>query len=468
MLFMINEKRRHIPLESTEEYRSDYRRDYARVLHSPSFRRLENKTQLFPGNESDFFRNRLTHSLEVAQIAKSISLKIKKDYPELATNIEPDVCEIAGLIHDLGHPPFGHNGEAALDRCMKKFGGFEGNAQTLRIITRLEKKERDDCLFDSNGTDRRFGLNLTARTIAAAIKYDRIIPLEREDNEKIVKGYYESELDIVNEVKKSLGAVNSEGNVVDSFKTIECSIMDLADDIAYSTYDIEDAFKAGFLTPYDLMSADDNILQQIVDKLSDSKIIMSVSEVRSTILGLFVDVWQKSVDDIRSISLSDGLYEEKVLSTFVTSYKYSKKMASDGFMRTQFTSFIVKRFIDGIIYHANKEYPILSEVSFDEEILKEVNILKQFAFVSLINSSKVKVSENRGQEIVDKIFLKLSLDNGYKLLPEDFQAVYHHLQSDKDRNRLISDFIAGMTDRYALEFFGRLYSENPQSIFKPF
>jgi dGTPase len=112
--------------------------NYARVLHSPAFRRLQNKTQLFPGYESDFFRNRLTHSLEVAQIAKTIAHKLKKEYPEL--DLEPDVCEIAGLMHDLGHPPFGHNGEMALDECMSQDGGFEGNAQTLRIITRLEKK----------------------------------------------------------------------------------------------------------------------------------------------------------------------------------------------------------------------------------------------------------------------------------------------------------------------------------------
>ena len=152
-------------------YRNDYRRDYARVLHSAAFRRLEHKTQLFPGNESDFFRNRLTHSLEVAQIAKSIALKIKQMYPE-ATIVEPDVCEIAGLLHDLGHPPFGHNGERALDRCMANFGGFEGNAQTLRIICKTEKKEINNPLSIREGIDNRVGLNLTARVIASIIKYD--------------------------------------------------------------------------------------------------------------------------------------------------------------------------------------------------------------------------------------------------------------------------------------------------------
>lgn len=182
---------RFFDLESHDDhkYRSAYRRDYARVLHSASFRRLEHKTQLFPGNESDYFRNRLTHSLEVAQIAKSIALKIKAEFPE--ADVEPDVCEIAGLLHDMGHPPFGHNGERALDRCMVHFGGFEGNAQTLRIVCRLEKKELNaPGPTDKDGHDIRVGLNLTARSIASILKYDKTIPVSREKNRSLVKGYY--------------------------------------------------------------------------------------------------------------------------------------------------------------------------------------------------------------------------------------------------------------------------------------
>ncbi len=130
--------------QGNEPYRSVWRVDFARLVHSPAFRRLQGKTQLFPG-ESDFFRNRLTHSLEVAQIAKSIALKLNYEYFRDATDedhkISTDLVEFAALAHDLGHPPFGHNGEAALDECMRGIGGFEGNAQTLRILARLEKKE---------------------------------------------------------------------------------------------------------------------------------------------------------------------------------------------------------------------------------------------------------------------------------------------------------------------------------------
>lgn len=155
--------------KAAEPYRSPWRQDYARLIHAPCFRRLQGKTQVFPGHESDFYRNRLTHSLEVAQIAKSIAIRLNATASEFAkpqNKIEPDLVEFAGLAHDLGHPPFGHNGEEALDECMRDHGGFEGNAQSLRIIAHLEKKIRatsemaDDAPFDGDFNDLRRGLNL--------------------------------------------------------------------------------------------------------------------------------------------------------------------------------------------------------------------------------------------------------------------------------------------------------------------
>jgi dGTPase len=191
----LDSKRESEEPQSGSPYRSDFRRDYARLVHSPAFRRLQGKTQLFPGLESDFFRNRLTHSLEVAQIAKSIALKLN-DSEECLRNtpINPDVVEFAALSHDLGHPPFGHNGEHALDEGMKGFGGFEGNAQTLRILARLEKKRlRPDCPTNGldvgiiAGCDYRRGLNLTARTLASVLKYDCEIPVVRSPQSKLTR-----------------------------------------------------------------------------------------------------------------------------------------------------------------------------------------------------------------------------------------------------------------------------------------
>ena len=141
-LYGEGDRAREYPIDDDAPHRSAFRRDYARLLHSPAFRRLQGKTQLFPSMEHDFFRNRLTHSLEVAQIAKSIALRLNDRYGYFrAYPIDTDLVETAALAHDLGHPPFGHNGERALDDCMKERGGFEGNAQSLRILSKLGKKE---------------------------------------------------------------------------------------------------------------------------------------------------------------------------------------------------------------------------------------------------------------------------------------------------------------------------------------
>ena len=168
--------RKRVEVED-EPYRSEWSRDLARVIHSASYRRLQGKTQLFPTFESDFFRTRLTHSIEVAQIAKSIATRL--NYITDGLNIKKPDCYIdldlimlTGLAHDLGHPPFGHNGEIALDDKMKEYGGFEGNAQTLRIISKLEKhwdaKYPDYRFIDGN--DNRIGLNLTYRSMASLLK----------------------------------------------------------------------------------------------------------------------------------------------------------------------------------------------------------------------------------------------------------------------------------------------------------
>lgn len=476
-MFSRNDTFRFIKLETTAigsdvNYRSEYSRDYARVLHSPSFRRLQGKTQLFPTLESDFFRNRLTHSLEVSQIAKSIALKLKAENPNL--DIEPDVCEIAGLVHDIGHPPFGHNGESALDKCMCTCGGFEGNAQTIRILTRLEKKEcpPNEIIYDNRTkTDKRVGLNLTARVIASALKYDNVISVIRDNGSPLVKGYYDSEKDIIDEVKNHLVDMSKINEK--KFKTIECSIMDIADDIAYSTYDIEDAFKANFLTPYDILAANDDILETISSKLKRDfekdeklKIDISVDKCREILLQIFKDMLQPIIEKSNK-AINSNDYNAVIINNLTDFYRYSNKMASDGFFRTSFTSSMVNSFINGVCIEIDKDNPILSRVYLDNDTLLKVNILKHFSYVSLIDSSRLKVAESRGYEIITKMFDKLCNEGGQVLLPEDTKKLYKLSNDVKWRKRVICDFIAGMTDRYALEFYGRLFSQNPQTIFKP-
>ena len=299
--------------DSAEPYRTPWRRDHARLIHCPSFRRLQGKTQVFAGHESDFFRNRLTHSLEVAQIAKSIAIKLNATssyFQHETQQIHPEIVEFAGLAHDLGHPPFGHNGENALDECMEDHGGFEGNAQTLRILSRLEKKETLDGTskpFDDAGRDQRVGLNLTYRSLASVLKYDEPIPLfraDRADPNDVSKGYYESEKDLVADIKRHVVGV-----ALPEWKSVECSIMDTADDIAYSTYDLEDIFKSGFLRPLDLFSLDHAIYDNVVNttnrrlkkqyKTPDDD-LLTIQEVFAILFNIFLDIFHFG-DEQRSI-----------------------------------------------------------------------------------------------------------------------------------------------------------------------
>ena len=461
-----------------ENYRSAWRRDYARLIHCPSFRRLQGKTQLFPGVESDFFRNRLTHSLEVAQIAKSIAIRLNDAFN---VDIEPDITEFAGLAHDLGHPPFGHQGEEALDLCMMDFGGFEGNAQTLRILTRLEKKVfaddiQDPLLEQASESDHRIGLNLSFRSLASILKYDNIIPVFEEEREKYriakgqekkkpVKGYYDCDKKIVEKIKNNVVPNLPPGA---EFKTIECKIMDIADDIAYSTYDLEDAFKAGFLTPFDLIFAEKSVAEKV--RASVEKIIKKAfteEDMRKVLVGIFQGIFDEH-PDLKPIKINKKNRQDYTVVAIENAYRASKNLASDGYIRNGFTSKLVSRFIKGITFKKNNKFPALSDAFLQENELIQVEVLKRFTYESQILSPKLKVAEYRGKEIVTRIFKTLSEDGGHELLPDDFKKLYHTAPSEPEQKRVICDYVAGMTDKYAIEYYGRITSENPETIFKPF
>ncbi|GAL84254.1 deoxyguanosinetriphosphate triphosphohydrolase [Sporocytophaga myxococcoides] len=426
---------------------------------------------MFPGHESDFFRNRLTHSIEVYQIARSIACRLNISEETLENNfIDLDIIEFAGLAHDLGHPPFGHVGEYALDFCMKPYGGFEGNAQTLRILTKLEKKGMHE------DTNEKVGLNLTYRTLASILKYDEPIPNKREVLDSLAKGYYMSELDLVNKIKENVtGQANFKASRGDNaFKTIECSIMDLADDIAYSTYDLEDAFKGNFLTPLNFLNPSDKVLEEMTKRLNKKASDKNYTrkEIKSGLREIFAEwcggYFEKIVSQTKEENQGDS--HELLYNVIGAGQEISENVARDGYSRNYITSTLVDQAINSVCFHYNDKIPALSSVSFSEERKFKVELLKNFVYVSIIESSLISVPSYRGYEIVRFIFNSLSNEErnkeGYKLLPIDYKNAYEEANEKEEKYRVICDFIAGMTDRYAIEFYGRLTSENPETIFK--
>ncbi|HQW28519.1 MAG TPA: dNTP triphosphohydrolase, partial [Verrucomicrobiales bacterium] len=223
------------PAKREGEYRSPFQVDRDRIIHTSAFRRLQNKTQVFFSGEYDFYRTRLTHSIEVAQIGRSLCNRLNQVSPFLRPTycIDSDLVEAACLSHDIGHPPFGHTGERTLHRLMAPFGGFEGNAQTLRILATI--------LF---GPDR--GMNPTRALMDGVLKYKTLFgEVEQQKNHFL----YAEQAEILHFVtaREPFPEGLTPGKVRNGFRSIECLIMDWADDTAYSLNDIADGIYAGFL-----------------------------------------------------------------------------------------------------------------------------------------------------------------------------------------------------------------------------
>lgn len=465
-----------------ETFRSAWRRDYARLIHSASFRRLQGKTQVFPGHEGDFFRNRLTHSLEVAQIAKSIAIRLNAEHAAFKTEeqcLEPDIVEFAGLAHDLGHPPFGHNGEEALDECMQNYGGFEGNAQTLRILTRLEKKATltpggDYKPFRISGEDDRVGLDLSYRSLASILKYDAIIPERSMDraggSKKVMKGYYESDISLVADIKKHVVGEKYSGE----FKTVECTIMDIADDIAYSTYDLEDVFKSDFLRPLDLFALSPKIYDAVVETINkrikkqypESTTTIRVSDVKEILHFVFFEIFRFGPDEEELTKNPKMTSEGRKMYLSVDAQERSQLLAENGYYRTALTSSLIQQFLGGVEVILHDEFPQLHKVRLDFDTFVTVEVLKNITYEAVIRDPALQVVEFRGKDIIKRIFHAIKADGGERLLPKDFREVYG--QGDAvTRRRTICDFIAGMTDRYAVEFYSRLFGANGMTMHKP-
>lgn len=460
--------------------RTGFRKDFGRLLHAPSFRRLQGKTQLFPGAESDFFRNRLTHSLEVAHIACGIAARlneaeVQQHFP--GSYIDEELVEFAAIAHDLGHPPFGHNGEKALDEMMRKYGGFEGNAQTLRILTTVERKlfKRAD---GSKASD--LGLNLTYRTLASVLKYDQPIPSVRERPGEVLKGYYATESDLVGIIKQRVAPKLPSDK---SFKTIECAIMDIADDIAYSTYDLEDSLHADFVTPLEFAKAlfDDDAIRETVKEKTNKTLAKAKEKpvedkdlyaIVSVVFGLklpmtVASALEKAVnqatagEDVAHPTINDALRIN------LEAQGTDRRFATDTLHRAQFTAQRIGKLIEAVHFKPNFDFPQLSSVTMSRNELLQVEVMKHLNYELVIRSTQLAVVEHRGKEVVQRIFKAIVASDGM-LLPHDWRLHYaaEAKKGISQARRLVCDYVAGMTDRYAAEFYDRLFG-NGTTIFKP-
>ncbi|MEK9918460.1 MAG: deoxyguanosinetriphosphate triphosphohydrolase [Pelagibacteraceae bacterium] len=354
--------------ESLSMLRTPYQRDRDRVIHSTAFRRLKHKTQVFVNTAGDHFRTRMTHSLEVAQIARTLAKHF---------NLNEDLCETLSLAHDLGHTPFGHAGEDSLNECMSDYGGFDHNLQTLRIVTLLENKYYH---FK--------GLNLTYETIDGLVKHNGPI---RDTSE----------------IKKYLGDKFLKGKIKFNLNSsLEAQIAAISDDIAYNSHDLEDGLRANLYKIEDL---------QKIPVLSD--IIHNHKKY----------IKQKGVDlVIRQIvrEIINAMVKDIILNTEKNIKQRKIKSISD-----------VLKCDEKIVYFS------------DTMNLFDLNI-KSFLKEKMYFSKDVYKNTNKGKKIIKFLFDKI------RKKPKKF--INKNMQNSNHMERSISDYIAGMTDRYAINLYNSL------------
>ena len=375
-------------VEPPSKTRSPFRRDCDRVIHSTAFRRLKHKTQVFVFHEGDHYRTRLTHSLEVAQIARALARQL---------GLDEDLTETLALAHDLGHPPFGHAGERALDACLQAHGGFDHNAQALRVVTSLERRYPD---FD--------GLNLTWEALEGIVKHNG--PLTERNGAAV--GRYRDH-GIPSGVSDYIGTYDLE---LWSFASLEAQVAAIADDIAYDAHDIDDGLRAGLFGVDDLkvmpLAADmiADIAKHYPGLDDDRRGAELVRELISRLIGAVVSEARKRLQAAQPKSVDDVRNHGEVL------------------------------------------------IAFSADVEEAEAGIKSFLKLRMYRHSRVMRVMGDAERILFDLFAR------YNEVPDDLPPEWRPLDgsdTESDRARRIGNFIAGMTDRFALTEHQRLFDSTP-------
>jgi dGTPase len=379
-----DESRGRLYSEPESKFRSAFQRDRDRVIHCSAFRRLKHKTQVFVYHEGDYYRTRLTHTLEVAQIARTLSR---------ALGLDEDLAEAVALAHDFGHTPFGHAGEEALDQAMADYGGFDHNAQTLRILTKLERRYAE---FD--------GLNLCWETLEGVVKHNGPLTGAKSTGDKKVP--------IAAAVREYVAGNDLELN---TFAGPEAQVAAIADDIAYNSHDLDDGLRAKLFG---------------IDDLRDLSLVgETVDEVRSRYPG--IEPLRLVHETVRRII--GALVEDVVAET-------SRRLASSG----------VSSAAD--VRNLDDQVAVFSEAAAKSEAA-----IKSFLFVHMYRHPKVNVMTDRARSVVADLFHHFMA--AYDQLPDEWREIAMDKRISGDvagSARVVADYIAGMTDGYALDIHGRL------------
>lgn len=395
--------------EKDSRDREEYQRDYTRILYSSAFRRLQGKMQLMPMNGMNFIRNRLTHSLEVAQIARSIAIDIGYKVNELY------VVEAASLAHDIGNPPFGHYGEKVLNNiiqnkcdylkcCMEEIEGFEGNAQTLRVLTKLSGK-----------SNQYEGLNLTNRVLLGVTKYFNTFS---EDKNKFI---YKSDYEVLSKLVSEYQLPK---------RTLDVQIMDLSDEIAYAAHDIEDTLKNRKFT-----------IEEFVQEFRNNK-------------NLEHDFSESEISNACDFIENDIINEAK------------SRIEGNA---VQYNDLFAKEIGSLIIYNLIRNIDVVESESGEKtlDFTRKFKViaggLKKITFECINRENEVRYYEHGGEIILKELFDYFF--KNHKFLPREYCDQIKDENDDKQKIRPVIDYISGMMDGYAISMHKEIYGENRFKVY---